>query len=325
LSKVIQIQNYVGLHNTQYIHEFTVEFIEACNLNTEITLRTHEGFCPKRNGMYDIVLWLCNRLNVDPSIVTFENNNFKQEDLFPFNHKICKGHLLATFFYRHNNDLSIECGEGKIAQFMSAWRPERLEAYWQLKNFSHKNKFVSSFNSNNERQLTDFPSSLWVLENSDKFANIINDLPYSDIDETNENDGISFLQSLNWKSIYKNIGLEIVLETMSNPGFFITEKTIRPILFGKPFLIIGSPSFEKNLKDMGFYIFDDLIDKGYDEYGGVLAVQNVYNSVLPQIIENNIIEEIFKNHKDKLEHNQNLMVEFCSKTSHTTIQEIFGE
>lgn len=44
----------------------------------------------------------------------------------------------------------------------------------------------------------------------------------------------------------------------------ITEKTITPILFLKPFLIIGSKGFHSFLKMLGFKLFEELIDYSFD-------------------------------------------------------------
>jgi hypothetical protein len=61
--------------------------------------------------------------------------------------------------------------------------------------------------------------------------------------------------------------------------FFITEKTFRPIAYGKLFLVIGSPEFEQNLKRMGFDIFDDIIDKSYDSESSYIRVDAVFKSL----------------------------------------------
>ena len=44
----------------------------------------------------------------------------------------------------------------------------------------------------------------------------------------------------------------------------ITEKTITPILYLKPFLILGSKGFHSFLKILGFKLFEELIDYSFD-------------------------------------------------------------
>ena len=83
-----------------------------------------------------------------------------------------------------------------------------------------------------------------------------------------------------WKHHYKDITIEIVAETsQTSDNFYITEKTLRPIAHGKLFLVIGSPEFEQNLKNLGFDIFDDIIDKSYDSSSSYMRVDAVFNSL----------------------------------------------
>lgn len=45
---------------------------------------------------------------------------------------------------------------------------------------------------------------------------------------------------------------------------FVTEKTLRPIVMGHPFVVVSSPNFYKKLKSMGFKTFSSLIDESFD-------------------------------------------------------------
>lgn len=62
---------------------------------------------------------------------------------------------------------------------------------------------------------------------------------------------------------YDNIFLEVVSET-SIERFFITEKTVKPLLFGRPFIVQSKPGFNHMLKDLGFELYDEIIDYGFD-------------------------------------------------------------
>lgn len=65
---------------------------------------------------------------------------------------------------------------------------------------------------------------------------------------------------------YSKIGLDIVTETaLEYPYAFITEKTYRPILNGRPFIIIGPAHSLKFLKSLGFKTFSNIINESYDE------------------------------------------------------------
>lgn len=63
---------------------------------------------------------------------------------------------------------------------------------------------------------------------------------------------------------YKNYFLEIVAEPNIIDNSWITEKTIKNLYLGKPFIMFSGPYSLKLLKENGFKTFDTWIDEGYD-------------------------------------------------------------
>jgi hypothetical protein len=64
---------------------------------------------------------------------------------------------------------------------------------------------------------------------------------------------------------YAACGIEIVLETLfDDDRWHLTEKTLRPIACGKPFLLAATPGSLQYLKTYGFETFADVIDETYD-------------------------------------------------------------
>jgi hypothetical protein len=66
--------------------------------------------------------------------------------------------------------------------------------------------------------------------------------------------------------VYQDSLVHIISET----NFFtsiihMTEKTMKPIVYLQPFIILGSPHSLKYLKEMGFKTFDKFWDESYDE------------------------------------------------------------
>ena len=57
--------------------------------------------------------------------------------------------------------------------------------------------------------------------------------------------------------------VELVPET-SSECFYVTEKTIKPIASGMPFVSISCYKFLYNLKKLGFKTFHPFIDESYD-------------------------------------------------------------
>jgi hypothetical protein len=64
---------------------------------------------------------------------------------------------------------------------------------------------------------------------------------------------------------YASVGIEVVLETLFDDSrLHLTEKTLRPIACGKPFILAATPGSLQYLRDYGFETFLGLIDESYD-------------------------------------------------------------
>ena len=79
----------------------------------------------------------------------------------------------------------------------------------------------------------------------------------------NEVEG-SYFFNCKWVNFEKNNHalIDLVIETLSDPVNFcsLTEKTFRPIICKKPFLVFGSAGLYKGLEEMGFKLFPQLYD-----------------------------------------------------------------
>jgi len=68
--------------------------------------------------------------------------------------------------------------------------------------------------------------------------------------------------------LYTQSVCSIVLETHfdvdQSGGAFLTEKTFKPIKYGQPFVIAGGPGSLQALRDLGYRVFDSVIDNNYD-------------------------------------------------------------
>ena len=64
---------------------------------------------------------------------------------------------------------------------------------------------------------------------------------------------------------YKNSAIDIVLETVFDRNKIqLTEKILRPIACGKPFILVSEKGSLEYIKSYGFKTFDTLIDEDYD-------------------------------------------------------------
>ena len=90
---------------------------------------------------------------------------------------------------------------------------------------------------------------------------------YTQVGPEHEDFGRAHMSVLKY---YHNFDIEIVAETWCNGDtFFPTEKTIRPLLDGKPFIMYGASHWLANLRNLGFRTWADCWDESYDAYEGL--------------------------------------------------------
>jgi len=64
---------------------------------------------------------------------------------------------------------------------------------------------------------------------------------------------------------YHRSAIDVVLETLFDDSrLHLTEKTLRPIACGKPFIMVATPGVLRYLQDYGFETFGEYIDESYD-------------------------------------------------------------
>lgn len=63
---------------------------------------------------------------------------------------------------------------------------------------------------------------------------------------------------------YCQIVLESQFDVDQSGGAFITEKTFKPVKHGQMFFIVGGAGSLQQLRDLGYRVFDDVLDNSYD-------------------------------------------------------------
>lgn len=116
----------------------------------------------------------------------------------------------------------------------------------------------------------------------------------------------NFVTELNSFLIPKeyNKSLFHVITEATSKSKFITEKTMIPTFFKKPYIVLGGIGFNRQLQDLGFKLYDEVFDYEFDdEYDlynrNVMFVKNV-----KRIMEMNLYE-VYKQLLPKIIHNYN--------------------
>lgn len=84
--------------------------------------------------------------------------------------------------------------------------------------------------------------------------------------------------------LYQQSFLQVVSETVCNyPAVFLSEKSIKPIVNKRPFVIIGPAGSLLNLQNLGFKTFGQFWDESYDLLDSpeerIVAVANLIENI----------------------------------------------
>lgn len=125
--------------------------------------------------------------------------------------------------------------------------------------------------------------------------------------------------------IYDNSYISIVCETWYfNDVFFPTEKIGKCLLAGRLFLVASSRYFLKNLREMGFETFSDVIDESYDELKDDESRFYKMMESFKELAKQDLVK-VHQKILPKLRHNQSLMTkEYLGKEAREFIKQIAG-
>lgn len=112
--------------------------------------------------------------------------------------------------------------------------------------------------------------------------------------------------------LYTNSWLELVPETSITDHYFITEKTVKPIVAKTPFLILSTPGYLEYLQSIGFKTFNSVVNESYDAEQNLEIRIKMILDVLENIIKNGA-ENFYKECDKITEHNFNKLCEISAK------------
>jgi len=277
----IDITNYCGAAHNRDVEILACKIAQHRDQSIVLDLR-HEGWDIVENGIEQAVKNICDELDIPYTQIEFTSSDRLSKSR-TFKHTINPEY--TTFFSNWFKKIEIiSSSKFDYGMFCARATNERLYSFWKHKNWQYSDRGKASMHLDVDT-VTEWDSDFtsFICEHNERWQSLITMLPYSDIDEywlPGDNSKLQGLDDNLWKKHYKDIAVEIVIETNQTPDtFFITEKTFRPIAYGKLFLVVGSPEFEQNLKHMGFDIFDDIIDKSYDSESSYIRVNAVFKSL----------------------------------------------
>lgn len=236
-----------------------------------------EGPSLKYCGVIDILDEHCRSTGRDKETITIVTVNQVEEYEYP---KTTLTHAWWNACVKSYNRASsdrIDLPRKKFACLIGRKNPIRLAILYWLKD---QDCLLSSMTDVNFRPENINIDSVvdWTI-NIDNFKSWVYDMDIGPLDSytvsdqykaVDPNDEIWGTTHMALLKFYHNFDIEIAVETWTmGDTFSPTEKTIRPILAGKPFIMYGPKDYMKNLRDLGFKSYAECWDEDYDNYSGL--------------------------------------------------------
>jgi hypothetical protein len=113
------------------------------------------------------------------------------------------------------------------------------------------------------------------------------------------------------KDMWMNTYFSVVSETSASDEWcFITEKTVRPMIYYHPFIVWGNPGTLNRLRKLGFETFPEFFDETYDDIlNNEERLKSIINNV--EILCSKSLEELhimYKTVIPKLIKNHQLLI-----------------
>ena len=182
-----------------------------------------------------------------------------------------------------------------ISSFLFNYYPEQSEIVYQYDPYNewHADHF----------DLEEHIKRNFNTESIDSVCNFIKHLPIKAKDDITF--PVPLEKTANLEYAYKDIFVDIVCETFfKGKTFHMSEKTLRPILFKRPFMVQGPEHYLQNLKHLGFKTFDRWWCEAYDtdswDYKAQAIIENIkYIASQPKAVH----EQWYKEMLPTLDHN----------------------
>lgn len=113
---------------------------------------------------------------------------------------------------------------------------------------------------------------------------------------------------------YIDTYFSLVTETVFDyPYSFFTEKIAKPLAMGHPWIVASSPGFYRDLKNLGFQTFGNIIDESFDEIDNHQDRMDRVFDIVHDLCQQDLIAFLHQC-EPACHHNQQLLLEFASRS-----------
>lgn len=287
------------------------EFIDFCwsNQNKDISLKLNqESHCLTYCGIYDIL----DRYNFN-SVVIESFNKLETHDRYIIKNPRSYWNSWIEKFMRMKPKFDKPWNRKKIfGALYSRPTANRLGIMGHLLD-KHDDisliKFRSDLSNPDIRQRAEINKLFeWDLNAGHKIQLVAdnNDKILSDYPAYTVKTGYYNFKT-NLHDLYEDFLIDVVSEAvMYGNSFYPTEKVCRPLAFQRPFVVMASREYLKNLRNLGFKTFNNHWDESYDDLEGA----DRYHAILDLIdkISKLSLDDVYKDMEPILKHNRDLII-----------------
>ena len=229
-------------------------------------------------------------------------------------------------YFNNRKNINVIYNHGHFARLkynLTKWRNE-LSNYQQIKqNFTN---FIIYLNCKpydyrcklmDEVQATDLlEDAVWtwlMLPKNYDFKNWKPEIKYIDKDNLSEYSDERYEgyqpHRQDGLELQTNCFIQLISESTPN-YFFLTEKTVKPLLHGQLFLVAGSVGFHKKLENLGFKLYDEIIDYSFDS---LISYEDRVKGIIKNLqnLKKSNWNEIYKKLEEKIKFNQQHLYDFA--------------
>jgi len=279
------------LYNSDHVEPFVLDLLA-------------EGPSLYALGVVDVILKYLYRSNRSPAEVSVTNWSNNVESI-PFERR--NRHLLSHFFWMSKNYqpqvINHRTTEFLFGYFVGRRTVPRCVMLQEIQQHYPQKFLLSLMNTVADFKMSGLePLSEWT--NPAEFNHWWHHASIPSLDNVSVRDqfrGVNTNGSLlQW---YPKFDIELVAETYTHGNtFFVTEKTVRPIVAGKSMLIFGPANYLARLRDLGFQTWHSIWDESYDTQTGPARWQ-LMQQVVKDLTSRNQ-DTLYQQCADIVAHNQ---------------------
>jgi hypothetical protein len=320
----IDLQRYWGERELYFVGELCSKIIKSMNQDGSVLLFSKEQRSARLSGLYYLLDQLSQYHNWDKSKIILKTPNYlEKHDQYTiefFFEDLFKYASFSSEIVRPGTETRRWSHEKTYGMFLGRANVTRIHAVHKHKNFEFHDQGLVSWHHNLKEQIDQLILAEYLMCTNQTYNEMTSIAPFSDIGPVLTPPITDWRAGkVDWASVYEKIGIELVFETSeSSDTLSLSEKIYRPMLFKRPFMLIGGRHAIKNFKEiyiptvyrqldpgLDVCFFDNVISNAYDDDEGIYRVDHVFD-ILRELILTDKISTIIDDCRDGLETNYRL-------------------